>query len=337
LNNKKILVTGATGYIGSHVCVELILLGYDVYALDNLSNSSVDTIDRIQKITGHRLKFFHIDICDEASLLNLFSINNFDAVIHLAGFKAVKESVSFPLQYFYNNVSGSINLLKCLEKYHINKIIFSSSATVYGVPQSLPIKEDARLSPVNPYGRSKLMVETILSDLLASSNAWQIGILRYFNPVGAHSSGLIGESPLGIPNNLMPYISRVAVGGMPVLNVFGNDYSTHDGTGVRDYIHVEDLARGHIAALEYLFSGKGSFTVNLGTGIGFSVLDVIKAFELASGRTINFVVKPRREGDIDSCYADATKAKQVLSWVAKKNLHDMCFDSWHWQIKSQEK
>jgi UDP-glucose 4-epimerase len=328
---KNILVTGASGYIGSHTCVELLQAGYDVVALDNLSNSSRDAISRVEKITGKSVPFYDADVRERASLDTVLQAHAIDAVIHFAGLKAVGESVAKPLLYFENNVSGTVTLLQALSDAKVKRFVFSSSATVYGDPESLPLKESARLSVTNPYGRSKLMVEQVLEDLMRADAEWNLGILRYFNPVGAHESGTIGEDPSGIPNNLMPFVAQVAGGRRPKLSIFGNDYPTVDGTGVRDYIHVVDLARGHVAALNRLFSQPGSYTVNLGTGRGYSVMQVVKAFEAASGRAIPYEVVPRRPGDIASCYAAPDAARELLGWEAEKNLDEMCADHWRWQ------
>jgi UDP-glucose 4-epimerase len=333
---KKILVTGASGYIGSHTCVELLQAGYDVVALDNLSNSSRDAISRVEKITGKSVPFYDADVRERARLDIILRTHAIDAAIHFAGLKAVGESVAKPLLYFENNVSGTVTLLQALSDAKVKRFVFSSSATVYGDPESLPLKESARLSVTNPYGRSKLMVEQVLEDLTRADPEWNLGILRYFNPVGAHGSGTIGEDPSGIPNNLMPFVAQVAGGRRPKLSIFGNDYPTVDGTGVRDYIHVVDLARGHVAALNRLFSESGSYTVNLGTGRGYSVMQVVKAFEAASGRAIPYEIVPRRPGDIASCYAAPDAARELLGWEAEKNLDEMCADHWRWQRQNPQ-
>lgn len=328
---KKIIVTGGIGYIGSHTVVELIKKGYEVLILDNLCNSSIEVLNRIKKITKVKPFFNQCDIRDSEKLTLNFLTFKPDAVIHFAGLKAVGESVAQPLMYYDNNVRGSLALLKVMESCQCHTMIFSSSATVYGEAEELPFLETHRLQAVNPYGGSKLMVENVLRDLSAASDQWRLGILRYFNPVGAHPSGLIGEDPSGTPNNLMPYISQVAVGKREFVSVYGNDYPTPDGTGVRDYIHVVDLALGHIKALEYLFSNQELLTVNLGTGNGFSVMDVIHAFEKASNKKIHFEITNRRPGDIAISYANVAQASKLLNWKNNYNLEDMCRDAWNWQ------
>lgn len=329
-----ILVTGGAGYIGSHTLVELLNVGKQVVVYDNLSNSSTEALRRVEQITGCELTFVEGDICDRPSLDQVFSDFNIESVIHFAGLKAVGESVEQPLSYYRNNISGTANLCEAMAAAGVKTLVFSSSATVYGDPQSLPIREDAPTGATNPYGRTKLFIEEMLQDLYASDTEWRIGILRYFNPVGAHVSGLIGEDPAGIPNNLFPFITQVAVGLRNKLSVFGDDYSTPDGTGVRDYIHVVDLARGHLAALEALTREAGVFTVNLGTGQGYSVLEMIKAFSEASSCDIPYQIAPRRPGDIASCYADPELAEKRLDWRAQLGLADMCRDGWNWQRKN---
>lgn len=328
---KTILVTGASGYIGSHTCVELLQGGFDVIALDNFCNSSPEAIARVERITGCSLPLVEADVGNRVALDALLHRYAIDAVIHFAGLKAVSESVAAPLMYFQNNVAATLTLLQALSDADVKHFVFSSSATVYGNPDSVPITESARLSVTNPYGRSKLMIEEILADLVKSDPTWRVGILRYFNPAGAHSSGLIGEDPRGIPNNLMPFIAQVAVGRRAHLSVFGNDYPTSDGTGVRDYIHVVDLARGHVAALNRLFEQQPGFTVNLGTGKGHTVLETVRAFETANGCKVPYQISGRRDGDVAACYADNSKARSLLSWNVEKNLEDMCADYWNWQ------
>lgn len=327
----RILVTGGAGYIGSHTCVELLNAGFDVVVLDNFSNSKSISLKRVEAITEKKLQFKQGDVRDRNILRALFSEQAIDAVIHFAGLKAVGESVKLPLKYYDNNVSGSVALLEVMAEFGVKSFVFSSSATVYDAPGDKPIQEDFPLKPTNPYGQSKLMVEQILRDFAVSDANWRIAILRYFNPVGAHDSGMIGEDPSGIPNNLMPFVSQVAVGRLQQLSVFGNDYPTPDGTGVRDYIHVVDLAKGHLAALNALQKQTGILTVNLGTGIGYSVLDMVKAFETASGKKIPYKVMGRRAGDIAICYADPTKAGETLGWHARYDIAKMCRDTWHWQ------
>ncbi len=324
----KILVTGGTGYIGSHTCVELLNKGYEVVIFDNLSNSKRNVVDKIKDITGKDVKFYEADLLDKASMRIVFEENKFDAVIHFAGLKAVGESVEKPLLYYENNISGTINLCELMNEYGCKKIIFSSSATVYGSPKTVPITEDFPLSTTNPYGSTKLMLENILSDLCVPDKEWSVVLLRYFNPIGAHESGIIGECPNGIPNNLMPYIMQVAIGKLPQLGVFGNDYDTPDGTGVRDYIHVVDLAKGHVCAIEKVMSSNGVNIYNLGTGIGYSVLDIVKAFEDANGVKVPYEIKPRRAGDIAICYANPKKALDELGWKAEYDIERMCKDSW---------
>jgi UDP-glucose 4-epimerase len=328
---SKILVTGGTGYIGSHTVVELMMAGHDVFIVDNLSNSKASVLDRVQRITGRRPEFRQTDVRDRPALRQLFASRRFDAVVHFAGLKAVGESVSKPLEYYDNNVSGSVALFECMGETGLRTVVFSSSATVYGEPATVPIREDFPLSASNPYGRSKLMVEDILRDMVSADTSWHVALLRYFNPVGAHASGMIGEDPSGIPNNLMPYIAQVAVGRLKEQPVYGNDYPTPDGTGVRDYIHVVDLARGHLAALNALRERPGVLTVNLGTGRGYSVLELVRAFSAASGRPVPYRVVGRRPGDIAQCYADPSLAREMLGWKAELGIDDMCADAWRWQ------
>lgn len=327
----EVLVTGGAGYIGSHTCVELLNNGHDVIIVDNLSNSKPEVINRIKELTGKDFKFYKADILNKKEIEQIFNENNIEAVIHFAGLKAVGESVELPLKYYYNNVTGTLVLCEVMQKHNVKKMVFSSSATVYGKPKTVPITEDFPLSATNPYGRTKLMIEEILRDIYISDNDWSIALLRYFNPIGAHESGRIGEDPNGIPNNLMPYITQVAIGKRERLNVFGDDYDTHDGTGVRDYIHVVDLAKGHLKALEKVMATKGVEAYNLGTGVGYSVLDVVRKFEKVTGKKIPYVITSRRPGDIDKCYADPTKAFKELGWKAEKTLEDMCRDAWNWQ------
>ena len=329
----KVLVTGVTGYIGSHTCVELLNNNYEVIGLDNFSNSKKEVLDKIKEITGKEIKFYEGNMLDKNTLSTIFEENDIDAVIDFAAYKAVGESVSKPVEYYINNVSSILTLLSVMKEHNCKKIVFSSSATVYGTPKEVPISEEAKTGgTTNPYGTSKLMVEQILKDLYKSDNTWDICILRYFNPIGAHSSGLIGEEPNGIPANLMPYISKVASGKLECLSVFGDDYDTKDGTGVRDYIHVVDLANGHVKALEKLEKEeKGLYIYNLGTGTGYSVLDIINAFEKANGIKINYKIVDRRPGDIAECYSNPTKAKEELGFVCTKTLEDMMKDSWNFE------
>ena len=333
-----ILLPGGAGYIGSHTAVELLNSGKDIVIIDNFSNSKPEVLESIKKITGKDFKFYEIDYLDKEKLEKVFEENKIEAVLNFAGFKAVGESVQKPLEYYHNNISGCLVLLETMKKYGVKKFIFSSSATVYGDPEIIPITEECKTGgTTNPYGTTKLFIEQILKDLYKSDNTWDICILRYFNPVGAHESGLIGEEPKGIPNNLMPYVARVAAGILPELSVFGNDYNTPDGTGVRDYIHVVDLAKGHVLALDKLDKEeKGLFIYNLGTGVGYSVLDMVKAFEKATGKEVKYKIAPRRAGDIATCYADPKKAKEELNWVATKSLEDMCKDSWNYIEKSSK-
>ncbi len=327
----KILVTGGAGYIGSHTCLELLQAGFEVIVVDNLSNSKKESLKRVQELTGKTLSFHKVDLLDKKALSAVFDKYSFDAVVHFAGLKAVGESVVIPLRYYHNNVTGTIILCEVMKEHNVKNIVFSSSATIYGDPHKVPITEDFPLSPANPYGSTKLMIETILKDLYHSDKYWNVALLRYFNPVGAHPSGRIGEDPNGIPNNLMPYISQVAVGKLAKLSVFGNDYPTPDGTGIRDYIHVVDLAKGHLIALDKLKTDPGLIIYNLGTGQGYSVFEMIAAFEKASGKKIPYEVVGRRSGDIATCYADPTKAQKELGWSAKRNIDDMCADTWRWQ------
>jgi len=331
----RILVTGGCGYIGSHTCVVLLEAGHDVVVLDNLSNSSPESLNRVEEICGRAPVFVQGDIQDRALLDRLFDENDFDAVLHFAGLKAVGESVEQPLKYYENNLAGSVNLCQAMAQAEVFTFVFSSSATVYGEPDTMPIREDFPTgSPTNPYGRSKLMVEEVLKDLAKSDPRWRVALLRYFNPVGAHESGLIGEDPKGTPNNLLPYISQVAIGKRESLAVFGNDYSTVDGTGVRDYIHVVDLARGHLLAVDALAQREGVNVWNLGTGNGYSVLQMVSAFENACGRTVPYSIAPRRAGDIAECWADPSKAREELGWKAEYGLEQMMADSWRWQSQN---
>ena len=325
-----ILVTGGCGYIGSHTVLELLNKNYDVVVVDNFSNSSFEALRRVQEITGKTVTFYEADIRNEEKMDEILSAHKIDAVIHFAAFKAVGESVKLPLKYYENNISGTVGLLKVMEKHNVKKIIFSSSATVYGDPERLPLDETCRLSTTNPYGSTKLMMEMIMQDLYVADKDWNIILLRYFNPVGAHESGRIGEDPKGIPNNLMPYVAQVASGKLACINVFGNDYDTPDGTGVRDYIHVVDLALGHIAAIENC-NDSGVHIYNLGTGHGYSVLDMIHAFEKACGKELPYKICPRRPGDIAACYACPDKAKKELKWEAKNGIEEMCASQWKWQ------
>ncbi len=337
----KILVTGGAGYVGTHTLIELDSAGFEFIVLDNLSNSSKEALKRVEQIIGKNIEFIEGDIRDKELLKKIFTNNNIDSTIHFAGLKAVGESVEKPLEYYDNNVNGTISLLQAMQEYNCKKIVFSSSATVYGDPKEVPITEDSQtgVGITNPYGRTKYFIEEILKDLYTSDNSWKIAILRYFNPIGAHESGLIGEDPEGLPNNLMPYISQVAVGKLKELQIFGNDYPTIDGTGVRDYIHVVDLANAHVKALEYLnnstFNIKNSPLIyNLGTGKGYSVLEVIKAFENVSGVKVPYKITSRRSGDIAQIYANPTKAKELLNWEAKRDIEQMCHDSWNWQSRN---
>ena len=328
----KILVTGGAGYIGSHTCVELQQNGYDVAVIDNLSNSSEESLKRVAKITGKEVPFYKVDILDKEEMDKVFTKEQPDAVIHFAGLKAVGESVEKPYEYYNNNIAGTLCLIDVMRKHNVKNIIFSSSATVYGDPAIIPITEECPKGVcTNPYGWTKWMLEQILTDIQKADPEWNVVLLRYFNPIGAHESGTIGENPNGIPNNLMPYVTQVAVGKLKELGIFGNDYDTPDGTGVRDFIHVVDLAKGHVKALAKIKDKSGLNIYNLGTGVGYSVLDVVKNFEEATGVKVPYVIKPRRAGDIAICYSDASKAKRELGWVAEKGIKEMCADSWRWQ------
>ena len=332
---STVLVTGGAGFIGSHTSVELLNAGYDIIILDNFVNSKPESLKRIKELTGKDFKFYQADIRDEEAMTKVFAENKIDAVIHFAGLKSVPQSVKEPLNYYDNNIAGTVCLCRVMDKAGCKKLVFSSSATVYGSKNPSPLREDMPTGgTTNPYGTTKYFIEQILQDLCVSDSEWGVSILRYFNPIGAHKSGRIGEDPNGIPGNLMPYITQVAIGKLECLNVCGNDYPTPDGTGVRDYIHVVDLALGHIKALDRLLKEKGCEVYNLGTGKGYSVLDVVKAFEKASGIKINYRIAPRRAGDVACCYADATKAKEVLGWQAKYDIDDMCADSWRWQSQN---
>ena len=336
MRDTRILVTGGAGYIGSHTCLTLLEAGYDVVVLDSLVNSKEESLKRVQEIAGKTLEFHQVDLLDTGALDRVFETAPIDAVIHFAGLKAVGESVSMPLRYYHNNITGTLHLCEAMCRHHVRKIVFSSSATVYGDPHTVPITEDFPLAPANPYGRSKLMIEEILCDISAAGEQWDVVLLRYFNPVGAHPSGLIGEDPNGIPNNLFPYIAQVAVGKQKKLSIFGNDYPTADGTGVRDYIHIMDLADGHLKALEKLALAPGNVIYNLGTGRGYSVLEAVEEFGKASGREIPYEIMGRRPGDIASCYADASKAKREMGWSAKRGIAEMCADAWRWQSRNPD-
>jgi UDP-glucose 4-epimerase len=331
-----ILITGGAGYIGSHTCVELLNAGYGVVVVDNLVNGKIEAIRRVEQITGKTVAFCEGDARDDNTLRRLFKQHPVRAAIHFAALKAVSESTQKPLDYYANNVDSLLALLRVMNEHDVKHVVFSSSATVYGVPQTVPIDESFPLSAINPYGRTKLIAEHILRDLAFADPAWEIAILRYFNPVGAHESGLIGEDPNGIPNNLMPFVAQVAVGKLPKLRVFGGDYDTPDGTGVRDYIHVVDLARGHLAALDTLFAKGESFTVNLGTGIGYSVLDVVRSFEQAAGRPVPYQIVARRLGDVAACYASPAAAQRIISWHAEHGIERMCIDHWRWQVNNPD-
>ena len=332
----NVLLAGGAGYIGSHTCVELLEAGHSVVVADNYSNSCPEAIRRVEEITGKSVKLYEADVCDSEVVDRIFSENRIDAVIHFAGLKAVGESVAKPVMYYRNNIDSTLTLLECMKKHGIKRFIFSSSATVYGTPKEVPLVETMPTgSPTNPYGWTKLMMEQILTDTANADPEMSIVILRYFNPIGAHKSGRIGEDPNGIPNNLMPYITQVAAGRLEQLGVFGDDYPTRDGTGVRDYIHVVDLAKGHVKAIEYSENHPGTEIVNLGTGTGYSVLDIVKTFERVNGVKIPYVIKPRRPGDIAECFANAEKAEKVLGWKAQLGLDEMCFDSWNWQSQNR--
>lgn len=333
----KILITGGAGYIGSHTALELLNDGYEVVVYDNLSNSSRESINRVEELTGKKVSFYEGDVLDAEALGAMFAAEKIDAVIHCAALKAVGESVKKPLEYYHNNITGTLTLMRAMREANVKNIVFSSSATVYGNPEIMPITEDCPKGEcTNPYGWTKSMMEQIMTDLQRSDPEWNVILLRYFNPVGAHESGRIGEDPKGIPNNLMPYISQVAVGKLEKLGVFGDDYDTPDGTGVRDYIHVVDLAVGHVKAIQYIFTNPGLDVINLGTGVGYSVLDMVKAFGKAIGRDLPYEIKPRREGDIAMCYADPSKAAKVLGWKAARGLEEMCADTWRWQSQNPE-
>ena len=327
----KILLTGGAGFIGSHTAVELLAKGHEVVIADNFSNASPAVISRIEKISGKSVKLYNIDICDAKLCEEMFAAEKFDSVIHFAGYKAVGESCQKPLMYYRNNLDSTLTLVETMQKFGVNNIVFSSSATVYGIPETVPLVEGMPTGCTNPYGWTKYMIEQILTDASAANPELSVVLLRYFNPIGAHESGLIGEAPNGIPNNLMPYIAQVAVGKREKLSVFGNDYPTHDGTGVRDYIHVVDLAQGHVAAIDYAAKNKGTEIVNLGTGIGYSVLDLVKSFEKVNNIKIPYVIAERRPGDVSEIYADPKKARELLGWQAKKTVDDMCRDTWNWQ------
>ena len=330
-----ILITGGCGYIGSHTCIELLNAGHDIVVLDNYYNSKPEALIRVEELAGQNFPFYECDIRDAEGLRKIFAGHDIQAVIHFAGLKAVGESVRKPLEYFDNNVGGTITLLEVMKEAGCKRMVFSSSATVYGMSNPSPLKETMPTGGVtNPYGRTKFMIEGILEDLCVSDSEWNAVLLRYFNPIGAHKSGRIGEDPNGIPNNLMPYISQVAIGKLPKLSVFGNDYDTHDGTGVRDYIHVVDLAKGHVKAVEYAMDHKGAEAINLGTGIGYSVLDLVNAFQKVNGVPVPYEIAPRRAGDVATCYADPSKAKKLLGWTAELDINDMCRDTWRWQSQN---
>lgn len=333
-NKVAILVTGGAGYIGCHTCIELLQAGYEVVVLDNFSNSHPESLRRVMDITGKAFKVYPVDLLDEKALETVFRQNDIEAVIHFAGLKAVGESVSFPLSYYQTNIISTVYLCEMMKTYDVKNLVFSSSATVYGMPEQVPVCESANLWAMNPYGRTKLLIEGMLRDLYQSDSNWSIALLRYFNPIGAHESGEIGDNPKGIPNNLMPYITQVAIGKRKQLSIFGADYPTHDGTGIRDYIHVVDLAKGHVKALEKMLLTTGVEPYNLGTGKGYSVLELVTAFEKASGVKIPYKIVERRPGDAAVCFADVSKAKRELGWIAQKDIQDMCRDAWHWQIRN---
>ncbi|KAA0743158.1 UDP-glucose 4-epimerase GalE [Bacillus sp. AY3-1] len=330
-----ILITGGAGYIGSHTCIELLNNNYKIIVVDNLSNSSIESLNRVKEITGKQFKFYNESVLNREKMNEIFLENSIEAVIHFAGFKAVGESTTIPLTYYYNNIISTIILCDVMQKHHVKKFIFSSSATVYGIPKTSPITEEFPLSVTNPYGQTKLMIEQIMRDVAKADGEWSIALLRYFNPFGAHQSGRIGEDPNGIPNNLMPYVTQVAVGKLKELNIFGNDYPTKDGTGVRDYIHVVDLAKGHVKALEKVLETTGIDAYNLGTGKGYSVLEMVNAFEKVSGKKIPYKIIGRRPGDVAVCFADVSKAKRELGWEAEYGLEEMCLDSWRWQVNNK--
>ena len=328
----KILLTGGAGFIATHTCVELMAAGHEAVIVDNYVNSQPEAVRRVEEIVGRPVKVYEADVCDKAAMTRIFDENEFDAVIHFAGLKAVGESVSIPLRYYRNNLDSTLTLCEVMAEHGCKKLVFSSSATVYGVPDEVPLREDMFCKGcTNPYGWTKYMIEKILMGVVTADPEWSVVLLRYFNPIGAHESGRIGEDPTGIPNNLMPYITKVAAGQLKQLTVYGNDYNTHDGTGVRDYIHVVDLAKGHVAACDYAAKHDGCEIINLGTGVGYSVLDIVKAFNKANDLDLPYVIGPRRPGDVDACFADPRKAKELLGWEATKNLEDMCRDAWNWQ------
>ncbi|GAB6524508.1 UDP-glucose 4-epimerase GalE [Bacillus cereus] len=331
----KVLVTGGAGYIGSHTCVQLLNNGYEVIVIDNLSNSSAKSLNRVKEVTGKQIKFYKEDVLNREALNKIFEENTIEAVIHFAGLKAVGESVANPLTYYNTNITSTLVLCDVMQKHNVKKMIFSSSATVYGIPKTSPITENFPLGAINPYGQTKLMIEQILRDIAVADPEWSTALLRYFNPIGAHESGRMGENPNGIPNNLMPYVTQVAIGKLKELSVFGNDYPTKDGTGVRDYIHVVDLANGHVKALEKVLHTTGVEAYNLGTGTGYSVLEIVKTFEKSSGKTVPYKITERRPGDIAICFSDASKAKRELGWEAKRGLEEMCVDSWKWQSNNK--